>query len=197
MARKTDLKNKFTVGFHGTFIPLQGVQFIIRAAKELEHDREIVFEVVGSGQKHEEIISLAKELGLKTVNFVGMVPLDELPVRIRKPDICLGIFGDTQKALQVIPNKVYECIAMRKPVITSDTPAIRELFTDRENILLCRVADSKDLADKILVLKKDKKLMKKIAEGGYNLYKEHATPKVIAEKLLIDLKKANIIPKQT
>ncbi|MEK7583051.1 MAG: glycosyltransferase [Patescibacteria group bacterium] len=147
-------------------IPLQGVPYIRKAAEILRGDHDISFRIIGDGQ---------------------WVPYEDLPNLIRAADACLGIFGDTDKTLRVIPNKVYEAIAMAKPVISSDTPAIRELFTDRENILLCRRADPEDLAEKILELRRDEQLRTRIAHGGHQLFLSRCTPKIIAADLLRDL----------
>lgn len=166
----------FHILFWGNFIPLQGVEYIIRAAKILENDKNIIFTLIGSGQTFNQVKKEADNLKVRNVRFLGKLPVEELPPFISKADVCLGIFSDTDKAQRVIPNKVYEAIAMAKPVITGDTPAIRELFTDRENILLCQTASPNDLAEKILELKSDPELREKIARGGYDKFRENATP---------------------
>lgn len=183
-----DNPNEFLVHFHGKFIPLQGVQYIINAAKILEGFADIKFDIIGIGQTYKESVSLAKFLGLKNVNFIDKILHDKLFGYVSKGDICLGIFGDSDKTARVIPNKVYTAIAMAKPVLTADTPAIRELFSDRQDVLLCRRSDAKDLAEKILELRNNKKLRDQIAEGGYDIYTKHCTPVKIGSKLLQDLK---------
>lgn len=189
MEEKTDLEENFSVLFWGNFIPLQGIEYIIQAAKKLEDNFDIKFQIIGGGQAENDVMKLAEELRLNNLVFIERIALSVLPDFIRKADACLGIFGSTDKATRVIPNKVYEAIAMGKPVISGDTPAIRELFTDRENILLCQMADSDDLAEKILELKNNPELREKIAGGGYELFLERATPKVIGQELLDQLQK--------
>lgn len=169
--------------FWGYYIPLQGAEYIVRAAKLLESDPEIRFTMVGGGQTYDTIVALAEGLGLKKITFMSRVSIDQLANQIREADICLGIFGNTPKAQRVIPNKAYDAIATAKPLISADTPAIRELFTDRENILLCRVADPEDLAAKIRELKNDPILREHIAQGGYRLFQEQATPNIIGKQL--------------
>jgi len=76
---------------------------------------------------------------------------------------------------------------MQKAVITANTPAINELFKDKENILLCNQADSKDLVEKILLLRNDSKLRGDIADNGYKLFKEKCLSKIIVNKLINEL----------
>lgn len=167
--------DKFLVHFHGNFIPLQGVEYIIRAAGILS-DYKIQFQVIGGGQDYERIKKIAAGLSLKNIIWIDHVSYEELPNYINKADVCLGIFGKTEKAKRVIPNKAYEAIAEAKPLISADTPAMRELFTDGKDILFCRLADSQDLAAKILELKNNDKLRNEIAWGGYELFKKMAIP---------------------
>lgn len=179
-------KNKesvFQVHFHGYFIPLQGVRHIIKAAEILRNE-EIVFNIVGRGQEFKEIEDLVGSSGLmENINLIEPVELEKLPDLITQADICLGIFGDTQKTKRVIPNKVFECIAMGRPVITADTPAVRELFSEKE-IMLCRAADGKDLAEKIMTLKNDNDLRSMLALNGRRLFEEKLNEATLAKQLL-------------
>lgn len=175
-------ESKFLVHFHGHFIPLQGTRYIIEAAKILENE-EVFFNIIGKGQDYRESRELADRLNLKNINFIDNVPYEKLAEYISSADICLGIFGDTIKTDIVIPNKIYEAIACAKPVITADTPAVRELFKDGANVLLCKKADPEDLARKILVLKNSPELTQRIGQGGYELFKEHLTEKHLGAEL--------------
>lgn len=170
--------NKFHVIFFGTYVPLQGAEYIIRAAKLLESQKDIVFYFIGKGQDKPKSIGLANELGLKNIEFIDMMSSEDLRTEIAKSDIVLGLFGNTPKTPLVIPNKVYEALAMKKPVITADTPAIRELFGEND-LMLVKIADPKALADAILRLKKDPRLMGILAINGYNKFKSNASPRVL------------------
>jgi glycosyltransferase involved in cell wall biosynthesis len=178
---------KFLVHFHGNYIPLQGIESIIKAAKLLEHEKDIQFNLVGNGQTYHDVRDLADREGVQNVTFIERVDIGTLAESIAIADICLGIFGNTKKAQRVIPNKVYEAVAMAKPVITSDTPAIREVFTDRKNILLCRNADAKDLARAIKELRDNAELRNGIAKQGYALFNTIGTPVIIGRYLAKDL----------
>lgn len=177
----------FRILFYGNYIPLHGVEYIIRAAKILEQEKDMAFELLGSGQTLAESKRLAQELGLRGISF-GDARIDSDPQRyIGGADVCLGIFGDTGKALRVIPTKAFQIIAMGKPLITGDSPASRQVFTDKKNVILCKMANPQALADSILLLKRDAGLRARIAAGGLALYKERYTPKSLGGKLKVIL----------
>ncbi|RLF99728.1 hypothetical protein DRN58_04625 [Thermococci archaeon] len=72
-------------------------------------------------------------------------------------------------------------LVMKKPIVTGDTPAIREFFRDRENSLLCEIANPDAIADAILELKDNPELREKIAKNGYKLFKEKFSIKGIGK----------------
>jgi len=113
-----------------------------------------------------------------------LIKAEKLVEKISEANICLGIFGKTQKTQRVIPNKLYECIAMKKPVLTASSDAILEKFDNYDNILLCNIADSNDLAAKILELKNNHDLLDKIAENGYSLFTKEFSSEVLGKKLI-------------
>ncbi len=175
--------------FYGKFIPLQGIPTIIKAAKILEEDRDIEFEIIGSGQLSGSIKDLAGELNVKNVSFIEWINYRDIPTHIEKADICLGIFGDTPKARRGIPIKVYEALAMKKPVITGDSPAAGEVFVNRVNSILCEMANPEALAESILLLKNDRALRTDIAKAGFLLYQNRFSAEQIAEEFKEALKR--------
>ena len=165
--RTMSANNVFLVSFYGHFIPLQGVEYIVRAAKLLEGNSDIVYEIIGDGQEKKKILDLAEELQVKNIRFIGNVPLAMLATKMAESDVCLGIFGNTDKAKRVIPNKVFECIAMSRPVVTADTKAIREMFTDDE-IFFAETANPQSISDAILKVKSNKENAEAVAKRGYD-----------------------------
>ena len=141
----------FEVLFYGSYIPLHGIEHILRAAAILQ-DRfpHIHFRIIGSGQEHPAMQALARELRLQNTTFLPSVPLRELPGLIRSADLCFGIFGTSSKAQRVITHKVLDAVACGVPVITADTIAMRERFTDGKEVFLCKPGDPQDLARTIL-----------------------------------------------
>ncbi len=171
-------KNNFLVHFHGSYIPLQGVEYVIEAARLLKKEA-IEFNIIGTNIKKKY-----GDLDLPKVNFLDDVPYRLLGEYIFQANIGLGIFGGTAKAKRVIPNKAYEVLASGVALITGCSEAAKELLIDRENVLFCRLADGKDLARKIAELKNHSALRQKIAHQGQLLFRKRLTPQKVVNKIL-------------
>lgn len=169
--------------FYGTFVPLQGIEYIVKAAKQLEQFEDIRFTIVGRGQESCKIRTLAKTLNLDNIHFYDWVEFKKLPDLITGATICLGVFGSSKKASRVIPNKLVQAIAMAKPVITAETEAVKRHFTDGESILLCPPADESALTNAILRLHGDVELRERIGKGGYEVYKKVFSEKAVRGRL--------------
>ena len=140
---------RFEVLFYGTYIPLQGVEHILGAVKILNDNEKIRFTLIGSGQTKGQMTKFAEENTLKNVTFMERVPFETLPDLIRGADLCLGIFGTSGKAQRVIPHKVYDAVACGVPVLTADSPAMREQFEDGNEVIFCEAGNPEDIARKI------------------------------------------------
>lgn len=115
--------------FYGQFIPLHGIEHVVAAARLLR-DVEVEWLLIGKGQEASRIREMLADDPLSRLNWMEWVDYSDLMNWIDRADICLGIFGTSEKAGSVIPNKVYQIVAARKPLITRDSPAIRELLND-------------------------------------------------------------------
>jgi glycosyltransferase involved in cell wall biosynthesis len=175
---------QFIVFYYGSFLPLQGIEYIIRAARLLEHET-VKFEIAGRGPTYREIRRLANDLATTNVDFVGWIPYHRLPIAIARASICLGgHFSAIGKAQRVIAGKTYQFLAMAKPTIVGDNPANRELFTHRKNVYMCRMADEEDLATAIMTLKDDQRLREQIAAGGFRLVTNTLNTQKICQSLI-------------
>ncbi len=114
--------------FFGSFIHLQGPEVIIKAAKLVP---ELKWTMLGNGPLLESCRNLAE--GMDNIRFEDWLPYPDLPGRIGKADILLGIFGQSPKAGRVIPNKVYQSLACGRPLITRQSGAYPASITDNSD----------------------------------------------------------------
>ena len=129
-----------------TYIPLHGFDTVARAAALLDDDPRR-FRLIGDGQERAAAERLVEQLGVKNIDFVGQMPESDLPAEIARASICLGVFGTSEKAARVVPNKVFQCAAAGRAVITAATPAVTNAFGDA--LVTVPVGDPVALAEAI------------------------------------------------
>lgn len=157
-AHSPDKSRTYTILFYGQFIPLHGLDIVIEAAALVARETpDVRWVIIGHGQEAHRIDARLSSLKLSTVTRIEWVPYQELAHRIRAADACLGIFGTSEKARNVVPNKVYQILAMGRRVITSDTAGQRELlaYGSAEWLTLVPPGNARALADAVLRLRKE------------------------------------------
>ena len=164
----------FRVLFVGKLIPLHGMETILEAARLAP---ELEVRVIGSGQ-----LNGAMEARPPNVEWIEWIAYDDLPREYWGAGCALGIFGTSDKALRVIPNKAYHALACGTPLITSDTPAARELLRDGENALLVPPGDPAALAEAMRRLAADPELGRALSRGGLTVYEEQASEEVLGAR---------------
>jgi glycosyltransferase involved in cell wall biosynthesis len=167
-------RERFQVLFVGKLIPLHGLETILEAARLTP---EISFRIVGSGQLDPLLAGRPAN-----VEWVEWVEYEELPEEIQRAGCALGIFGTSEKAARVIPNKAFQALACGVPLVTADTPAARELLRDEESALLVPAGDPGALATAVRRLAGDEELSRRIGAGGLAAYEEHASEEVLGNR---------------
>lgn len=181
--RKTRLHDNFIVEFHGSFIPLHGIEYVIDAARRLKQEKDIVFLIAGKGQMFQAMQERVKKKKLDNVHLLGFVPWETLVQNVADADVCLGIFATTPKAARCITHKVFEAMAVGKPIITLSSPATRSIFTHGKDAWLVKPGNGKALAKAILHLKQDHELRRRLAENAHRLYEECYSVRKLGEKV--------------
>lgn len=148
-----------SVLFYGQFIPLHGIDTIIRTA-QLADTTSIEWTIIGKGQEGNKIQAMLDDHPIPNLKWIPWVRYEELVKWIHEADVCLGIFGDTEKAGRVIPNKVFQILASGKPLITRDSPAICELIDpEMPGIFMVPPADPKALLEIIDLVKEMRNIL--------------------------------------
>ena len=115
--------NCIEVLFYGSFLPLQGIETIIKAALQVQV-QPIRWTLLGQG----DLLSAMQKMAgsAKNISFEPWLDYARLPERLARAHILLGIFGITMKAGLVIPNKMFQSMAAGRPVITMSSEAYRD-----------------------------------------------------------------------
>ncbi|HYU32890.1 MAG TPA: glycosyltransferase family 4 protein [Thermoanaerobaculia bacterium] len=167
--------------FYGQLIPLHGVETILRAAR-LAREEPFEWVLIGRGQEEERVRRMLAEEPLPRLRWVPWVPYEELARWIGEADVCLGIFGASGKAGRVIPNKVFQILSVGKPLVTRDSPAIRELLAPGPGVSLIPPDDPAALVEALRRFRAERPAL-----AGTALHadvRERITPRAIGRDLL-------------
>ncbi|HZD55885.1 MAG TPA: glycosyltransferase [Anaerolineales bacterium] len=182
--RKNGIQEGTKVLYYSTYMPLHGVDVVVRAAGLLRSEGHLRFKIIGNGQEYNSVRHLSDSLGIQNITFAPSVSLDQLPLEIAGADICLGgHFGASDKAGRVIPGKVYQILAMGRPLIAADTPANRDLLHQGDSAILCKPNDASALASAILTLHRDAALRQRLSDRGLAQFREKASESLITQRL--------------
>ena len=173
--------NPIEVLFYGSFIPLQGPQVIIEAAR-LYRGPPLSWVLLGNGTLLDDCKKKAR--GLPNVTFESWLPYADLPDRIRHADILLGVFGTTPKTLRVIPNKVFQALACGKPVVTCRAPGYpAHIGENGEGIIFVTAGRPEELAAAAARLAAQPTQLKQHGQASRAVYDRHFSVKHIEQQL--------------
>jgi glycosyltransferase involved in cell wall biosynthesis len=164
----------FTALFVGKLIPLHGLETILATARAAP---ELHFRIVGSGQL-ESVVQERPE----NVEWVPWVDYERLPAELHRAGCALGIFGTSDKAMRVIPNKAFQALACGTPLVTADTRAARELLIHDESALLVPAGEPEALAAALRLLQADPELAQGLGRGGRAAYEAQASEQVLGAR---------------
>jgi len=172
--------------FFGTFIGLHGIEQVVEAAG-LYQGLPVRWRLLGEGPLRSACEARVRELQAEhpglDIAFEGWRPLAELPARLAAADVFLGIFGTSGKALRVIPNKVYQGLALGRPIVTAGTPAFPADLraTESSGLFWCRPGDANDLAAAVARLVARRNELPGLAEAARATYDRHYARPVIQQ----------------
>lgn len=174
---------KFEVLYYGSFLPLHGIDIILRAAMVLR-ETSIHFTLIGGNRIDlSDFYKMIEENNIYNVNHIPWVEFDELPVYISQSDLGLGgPFGNTGQGRRVITGKTFQFLAMAKPVIVGEIDTDCG-FEDKVNCLIVPQGDVSALVEAISWSFQHQPKLREIGQRGYDLYYSRYSINQISRKL--------------
>jgi glycosyltransferase involved in cell wall biosynthesis len=173
------------VVFYGLYTPLQGTP-VIGAALSKIAGSPVRVTMIGTGQDLAETRLAAA--ANHAVSWREWTPAADLPALVAGHDVCLGIFGTGEKALRVVPNKVFQGAAAGCAIITSDTAPQRRALGDAA--LLVPPGDAEALASALLRLADDRAELVRLRRAARDLAVARFAPAQVIAPLLARLDQA-------
>lgn len=167
------LTRGLTLLTHGTILEIYGQEVIVRALSLLRDKvDELQLFIVGDGENAQQVYSLIEELGCSDiVTFTGRVPFSRIGEFINAADIGVVPLLRSPWSELCQPNKMFEYIACRKPVIVSRLKAIEESFDD-SCVMFFEPGNHEDLARSIFELYNDPQKRRALADNAYRRYEK-------------------------
>ncbi len=179
----------FLLLYAGILGHAQGLEVIIKAADKLKQNEKIKFLIIGSGPEKEELINLSASLKTENVYFFDSVTKIQMPGIVSVIDVAVIPLRRLELFKGAIPSKIFENLAMKKPLLLGVEGEAKDLFIDNGKCGLAFIPDdAEDLAEKALQLFNNRTELKILGLNGYNYVKANFTRDQIAEKFHEQLK---------
>jgi len=158
----------FTAVYAGSLVNYEGLDDLLMAISILRRNGIPARAVIaGDGAFRPQLEAISAEQGLtKAVTFVGRVKPDEIESYLSLSDVVPIPRKPFKVCMVVSPLKPFEAMAMAKPVVLTDLPALREIVADGETGLLCKPADPADLATVLARLARDSGLRETLGRNA-------------------------------
>lgn len=163
----------FLVMTHGTLQPRYGQDILIRALVRMrESIPNIKLRIIGGGETEPELRRLADDLKCRdAVEFTGIVPTRQVRDHLNQADV--GVVPLVRSPFSDLcqPNKLFEYIALKVPVIAARVPAIEESFDDG-CVWFFEPGDLEDLTRVLFKLHQNPDKRRLMAENAYGRYQQ-------------------------
>ncbi|CAL67246.1 glycosyltransferase family 4 protein [Christiangramia forsetii] len=189
-----DLKNRFdipnnkiVVGMIANHIRAKNLETWVRTINHIinvKNNKDFHFVQIGSfSDRSQKYLDLIKELKLdKHISLLGFIP--NASALISQFDISL-----LTSQSEGIPQFIYESFYYKVPVVSTNVGGIPEIIEDGVNGMLSNPYEAQSLADKLIALSNDNKMMEKFAELSHQKLIENYTTRKMAEQTLAEYKK--------
>ncbi|MCK4442364.1 MAG: glycosyltransferase family 4 protein [Sulfurovaceae bacterium] len=164
LIKKLNLEDKFIIGYIGTHGMAHSLDFIITSIANMD-DNSIHFLFIGNGAMKDIIVKLATELNIKNITFLDPISKDEVPQYLSIIDISLVPLKKSDTFKSVIPSKIFEASAMRKPILLGVEGQAQKII-EKYGAGICFEPENKqDFIDKVYELKNNKELYSSCQDG--------------------------------
>jgi glycosyltransferase involved in cell wall biosynthesis len=148
--KRYHLEDKKIVLYFGALGEANNIPVILRAAKCLEQNTDIVFMLIGDGMQRQATEKTIEEMKLTNVILHKAVPKDQARSYINAADLCLVTLLDIPLFHGALPTKLFDYMACNKPVLCGVAGEAKRLIDEAKSGLTFPPNDDKQLADLIL-----------------------------------------------
>jgi glycosyltransferase involved in cell wall biosynthesis len=188
--RRLGLEGKFVVSYFGAHGRCNKVGQLLDVAARLKVTHpDVRILMVGDGMEKPMVVEDARERCLDNMLFLDSVPKDQVCHYINASDVCTAVLMKTDTFKTVYPNKVFDYMSCKRPIIVAIDGVARKLVEDAGAGFYAEPEDPQAFIDALLKLKNDPQLMQRMGEDGYRHASQHYSREEMAREYLALLEK--------
>jgi glycosyltransferase involved in cell wall biosynthesis len=176
--------DRFVVLYVGTHGMAHALHVVLDAAEQLQSNPDILFVFVGEGAEKDNLEKLARDKGLSNIQFIDQQPRSRVPEFYSACDVGLVTLRDTRLFQSVLPSKIFEYLAMARPVLLSVDGEARALVEEAGAGWYVAPEDSWALREAILKAVQDRQALEQMGNRGHDYVMRYYDRTDLANKYL-------------
>lgn len=189
---KYDLGDKFVCSYVGTIGMAHGLSIVVRAAKRLMEAgrQDIVFCLVGDGASRATIEKEIEAEGVGSlVRLAGRLPKSDMPTVLASSDCLLVHLKKTDLFQTVIPSKIFETMAMKRPLIMGVRGESAEIVEASGSGIQIEPENDQELVAAVAKLQGSPDFYEQLCSKGRSFATENYSRDRLASEMLATLEK--------
>ncbi len=185
-----NLDSHFVVSYFGTHGMAHHLETVLNAADNLSDRKDIVFLLVGDGAEKKKLLEQKKQRNLKNVIMLEQQSKNKMPNLWALSDASLVLLKKSSLFKTVIPSKIFESMAMKKPIILGVEGEVKDMINDGKSGICIEPENADDLVNAVVKLADNKNLCDRLGDNGNDYVEKYYNRKMLAErfeKLMVNL----------
>lgn len=149
------LNEQFVVSYIGTHGMAHALETVLFAAESIKDRADIKFLLVGDGAERDKLLAEKEKRLLKNVIMLPQQEKEKVPGMIAASDVCLVLLRRTSVFKTVIPSKIFEALAMERPIILGVEGESAEIVKQGNCGICIEPENATQLAKAVLTLYQD------------------------------------------
>lgn len=166
---------------------------IVEVAEELQNRnrKDIKILIIGDGKERMELENLSKEKELKNLEFLGLLPKDQLVPFVRMSKASILTVKPIPFMDHCSPNKMFDAFAAGIPILQTTEGWIKRLVAEHQCGINVLPRNPQHFADAIEKLADDEAFFKQLSQNSAHLGDTLFNRDLLTQKMLKDLKEVN------
>jgi len=148
-----------------------------------------VFVLIGDGADGDRLRGEIEKRQLANVRMLGLRPRAEIPTWIASSDVMLAMLRNLEVFETVIPSKIFEYMALKRPVVLAVPKGeCRDLLDNRQAGFTIEPEDPQALVEVVEKIRNSPEQASRVASAGFSLVEQNFVRDDQARRMLDFLK---------